>query len=1524
MYQKIIRLTLKIILWIVVTFVAFDLLIVTLIIIPPVQQFIVLKASKILTNLTGGKITVDKIYLSPTFALTAKNFAIKDHHYENMIFASTLKGRINIRKTEKGQICLSFAKLDDGEVVLRKYSGEDTVNIARWASGFKKEEKKEPKFKLLFENIQLSNVRFAFIYDDKRLYKDDNTIDYAFFELQHIYLDVDDFLVFGPDISCKINSLTLSQHTGFEISSFSGDFRINAKQLSLNSLYFTTPNSLFNGDFAFRYQDFKDYSDFVNLINFDTKVKSANLAMKDVIYFAPTLEGMENQFLFSGYVGGVVNHIKIKDIYLKFKQQTYFSGDFSIANVLDFKNSTLDLLFKESNLNFSELKQFKLPKGKGLQLPDVTKNITHSRIAGDFKGSFTNFNTNIRVRTNLGTVAAKITTTPDNGTLYYSGTVDCIDFELGKVANQTKIFNKTNIQTSFEGNSSQYDKISALISSISLNLQGNITSFDFCGKQLNEVDFKGNYKNRKIELALNVSDSLASFNLKGGANFARETPHIDAVLTNMKVKLYEFFSHYPHPLDASNAEGFEKFILKIQQTPNLIFTLDSITLAMSGNKFDNFNGFAGIDYAKLTDGEKTSRIDWLRLNAINKLNSHHQYLIHSNAVNISFKTNYNYQDFISALTNAAEFYMPEMFGSMFPAEKHIFSPNSEQFIDIDLQLYYTNTLFNLLLPRLNIASNTSAKIFLGTTRSEDILAFSSSRISYAGLGRINNLKLQGKTDDKMLMGLQLVCDSVTIFQKNGENLTFSNIDVSTQSNKKEVLFATSWRNPKIISINEQNRFNGILFGDASQNPSLKITDSKLFIRESWWQFIGLNNIITYSDKNLLFNDCILSSKVGIISVDGELSKKINKKCRIRLDNFDISLLNTFTEKMSMNFGGDMSLIGIITGKENQYAIEGKAFVKKFVFNQELLGDLFLDAVVLEDGAPHFIGGILSSNENRLIDLSKFSYTNYLTFPNRLIELTGKWDTKAKDFRVRADMDIIKIGFLTPFLASFSHIVSGDAAGHLDFVMNSDSLYFDGIVNIKRAKLGIEPLNTVYDIIDQKITLNNKGIFFDDILIKDKFNNEATLTGYVHHTRFKDFKIDLNIATDRILVLNTPKQMDAPFFGDGFVSGEITIQGDTKQLNFFSQNIRTLSGSSITFPITSSNSVSSSRGIYFISNNSKNKPSIENTKKSTTAMNFDFVFNITRDADVKLELDPIDGVLKCKTTGKLHLLYNTNTENMDLNGVLSIVSGRFHMSLRNFLPRDFAIVEGGTISFAGPLSSSQLNVSALYQKIASLSSLSPEFGRTEVEAYLGLTGNLMNPTPSFSFAFPKLTDQDQMNIFAALDTANQQNGIRQFFSFVFLNTFIATESSEPAINVSQPIGVGIDMITGILNSFISGRVNLGVNYSNDDNYREYSVNAQVNLYNDRLWLKTNLGLGGYSNNNENSSESFVGDFGLDLVLNENWKIKFYYFNDPINLNASKPQQGGGISLKFRQDFNNRKDFIETWRKGEGRREKRINL
>ncbi|MDR1112724.1 MAG: hypothetical protein LBL18_03045, partial [Bacteroidales bacterium] len=89
-----------------------------------------------------------------------------------------------------------------------------------------------------------------------------------------------------------------------------------------------------------------------------------------------------------------------------------------------------------------------------------------------------------------------------------------------------------------------------------------------------------------------------------------------------------------------------------------------------------------------------------------------------------------------------------------------------------------------------------------------------------------------------------------------------------------------------------------------------------------------------------------------------------------------------------------------------------------------------------------------------------------------------------------------------------------------------------------------------------------------------------------------------------------------------------------------------------------------------------------------------------------------------------------------------------------------------------------------------------------------------------------------------------------------------------------------------------------------------------LFNNRAILETNLN---YADNKNVSTTTgnFMVDFNFEYMINEegNWRIKLFNFNDQYSLDnlTTRNSQGVGVSIIFRQEFNNNKDFIANYRR-----------
>ncbi len=117
-----------------------DLTIVGLLFVPTIQTFVVNKVTNSLSEQWGSDLSIKDVHITPTLKLVLHEVKIGDHHQNDMIAVSTLKGRLRALSLKPFKLKFGTLELDDANVVLRTYSGEDKVNISIWAKNFKKKE----------------------------------------------------------------------------------------------------------------------------------------------------------------------------------------------------------------------------------------------------------------------------------------------------------------------------------------------------------------------------------------------------------------------------------------------------------------------------------------------------------------------------------------------------------------------------------------------------------------------------------------------------------------------------------------------------------------------------------------------------------------------------------------------------------------------------------------------------------------------------------------------------------------------------------------------------------------------------------------------------------------------------------------------------------------------------------------------------------------------------------------------------------------------------------------------------------------------------------------------------------------------------------------------------------------------------------------------------------------------------------------------------------------------------------------
>lgn len=1514
----------KILLWIFGVFIALDLLIVTLIFIPPIQNAIVRKVSTVLTEKWGSEISMQKIYLSPLLNVTVKGFVIKDDRDTPMIAVEKLKA--GLKKIGLNPFKLFFKNiwLENADIALTKYKGEEHVNISTWARSISNPDRKT-QFLLKADRLILQKSRFVLINEESRVYTGTSTeMDFGFLELNDIAIDMTDFVVDRSDISGNIMNLAFHQYTGFHLQKAKAVFRINENGLTFSDATLITDHSQLYMDLFFKYPQWSGYSSFTDSVSMNVKMKPSWLNLKDVGYWVNSLRGMDNSVLLAVNLEGTINDIKLQDLQLHYKQHNTIKGNFHLTHITDIKNAFLDIDLQNSKIQLAELTSFLLPKGKQLTFPEQATRIGNVTLNGKFTGKLTNFTTDWNLSSDVGNLALNLCVEDRDNMLYYEGDILSDDIEVGKIIKQQPLLGKATLQAHIDGKT----KTDNLFTSSETDIKGHISNLDVFSYSVNNVLFEGNLNNQFYQGTVESLDTNVNFKITGSIDFANVLP-IAKVQMELKRLIPNKIVRGLPQVDSATAKGMDKIIYFAQQNPSLELGFSSLELSMHGKTIYDINGFFGMDNIYYKNRDKKLEGERIRLTVINTPSKMHKYVLVSSFLNANLTTNYSFPEIIDHLTGVAYLYFGDILPEREPQITAKDTVKQEQYFSLQLETFQTRNLLAIVFPKLGIAPRSTLNVFYSSHNSDSI-EFSSSRIRWNDKLRINNIALSAKGASTSDLQIKIAADSVIISQKKND-MTVSGIRFATHYENNKFFYDLHWNHFQPVSRGPSFLSGDIDLSDKS-NIVFRFTNSSLNVQGKEWAF-NKDHWIHWRKKQIQFENLALKSGKSQLHLDGILSFEKKNDLNISISDLDIEQFNNLMQNTHVSFGGNVSAKIKLGEWMNQQMVTGKLLINDFIFNDEKLGHLFLNVAVQGLDRAGFSGGLFDRTGNfQSSIIEQYDIRNYNQERVKLAKLNGSFMFDEKKLEVKADIDTLKIGFLSPFLSSFSHVFRGDAGGKLTFVLNPDSLYFDGVVRVRQGELGIASLNTVYVLKNQDIRFNQKGIIFDNVVLFDQRGNAAKVDGYVHHQRFKDFKVNLAIETDRIMAMNISKKSDVYFYGIGFVSGNVSIVGNTEKLSIRGTNLKTLQGTKLYLPLTFASKVSKTEGVVFKIDESlpvAKKFSI--TESSGAIMEFDFVFHVNKDAEVQIDLDPsIGGTLNARLDGPLRLYFNSESA-LDLNGTLSIVSGKFALAFADvLLNKNLDLVPDGKIFFNGGIENSTLDVKAIYKTNTSLKDVLPDytsFRRVPVHTYLELQDGLMTPTIGFSFLLPNSTDEENALLSSVLNVSDQANAARQFFSLLLTSHFLL-QNDQSSIQGSLVQDMGTGMLSSVLNNLLFDRIkyiNLGVDYrgATTETGQEATLNASIPIWGDRIVIETSLG---YVETRKNSPESYsnnnvLGDVSIELLMTEsgNWRSKAFY---TTNNNADPLQQtswgAAGVGIAYKQDFNDAKDLKATMKKKKGKR------
>ena len=813
-------------------------------------------------------------------------------------------------------------------------------------------------------------------------------------------------------------------------------------------------------------------------------------------------------------------------------------------------------------------------------------------------------------------------------------------------------------------------------------------------------------------------------------------------------------------------------------------------------------------------------------------------------------------------------------------------------------------LFNLYNNNALISSKSNVKTVFKFDIDDDLISILYPDLNFgkntviSGVidDNINNFKLDVLSSNIKLN--QYVADSVYLSIDNSlksNNFSFkaSNIVFAGNNLQQIQLNKSSYKVLSNVEMKVLTKENDTLHSDINyfvENDILNFgkNNSQFISNNNSWS-ISLDSLTNYDIKNKILNINKLSLLSGNEKIDIALNYNTNSFNSIKLlfDNVKIENLPLNTYNFSGVLDGDFLY-------EKNSDNESNLYFKNLTLDKYILGDLDLN-VNHNQKEFKFKSFLKNNSKVRLTTFGSFIYDGI----DQKLDLIAKFDN-------------LSINSLNIFGKNNINNIRGDITGLIEIKNVLNTPEYTGDIYFNNSGLYVPYTEVDYTFDNKsKVSLINNQFIFSDIFFSDtKFNSRGELNGIITHTNFKNWLLDLNIDSERLLVLNT-KDVDNPvYYGTAFVSGDISIAGPGESLKFMA-NVSSEKGTIFNIPLNDSKDFTENISYIKFANKRTNNITDNSIFNKINGIELDFDLNLNRNAEIEILIDRSSGsTIKGYGDGNLIMEIN-NKGKFNMFGEFTVDNGKYNFVYAGLLKKEFELKKGGTLSWSGDPKKALINLNTSYSKIEANPSIlldSPINLRIPVNVNVNLYGELLNPIPEFELEFPNVDSSINNELQYRLNDKESN----QFQAL----SLLATGTFQNDINFNQQALFGnlAESAASIINNILfdeNDKLKFGLNYQIGENNPDFESNDELGVtmttkLSDDILINGKIGvpIGGVT-------ESVIaGDFEIELKLNEDRTLTMKIFNRENTIRNLGEQIGytQGVGISYKVEFNSFKKLL----------------
>ena len=1451
---------------------------------PKVQTWLAHKAVNSFSDNIDGELQVGKVYYVFFNKLIIKDISIistdkspyldslksERGYSDTLLFVDKLSVNLHIADFIKGQIKLDKIVVDGGEFNLQS-EADRRSNLDRI---FKLEKNKEKDTvsaspNLLANTLLVKNFRFTMKNHNRYRFKGDSTINFADLDVKDININISDVHLKSDTLYACINQIAGEDKSGTAIVNLSGKARISGTEALVSDFYLQDKYSVISSKYFFmKYSSPEDLSQFTQKVILGLNMQDAYLNFQSIGKIAPSLADSRLAFFINGEIKGPVRDLRSDDLVVTSESSNSF-------------------------LNFKVRMQ---------GLPDISRTMAVVEV----RNSSTTFN-------DIASIVSSINNTPKNKVLaslaphekfVYRGTLMGLvdDFVIdGKVFSSK---GKCDVDLLFRNERNIGSRFHGYVSMDNVNL-GYILNKGILGETTADSRFNVLFK-------------------RGGG--------MDIEVDTLNVKNLYFYGYNYSDIEGKGIYSDKSFDGKfVSYDPNFKFSFDGrVSLKNNFLNGAEYDFSALLSYANLSalNIDMHNNVSELKFKAdVHLLNSDSKFTSGSvnvndleisrgagvyKAKNMSLKLDNTLGNHFAELT--APFAKAKYSG---PASLDIFSKKfydlavtskvsnilhrdtsvvyPKGFYDFSILSLKTRDLLSIASPGLYIEDSTMLSIRINE---DDVL--SSSLLSGRLALKKNYLKRLNVTissDSLHPTAINLLSAEIHL-----PGLTMDSTSVAIKAVDNVVNAEFAFRNDSTENNSAHIRSNVEFTPD--KNIFVKLLDgSDIFLDGEKWCFtpsdiVFKDSVIKVDNFNIVNND-------QKFTLNGNISKYNADTLLFGMNNFNVEVFNMFLSK-SFDVQGLFSGSGVVSDLYREPKVFFNIDGEDVSVYRNKVGSLKLMSKWND----------MSKELNLLI---KSSLHNKVTF-----NATGFYRPEDRYLDLNASLEDLSVGYFEPFLSDIISRSSGSMSGELKLSGPIDQLSLTGEnchFNNMNFKLNF---TQVPYTVNGPFELNERGIFFKDLPIYDKFGSKGTMSGKFGYNYFRDLHLDAKVQFANFQCLDTKERDNEYFYGSAFATGSVHLKGPLENIHI-AIDVFSNKNTSIHIPLMNSANAAQTNLLTFVEPQSYIKideyDSLQNInskiERRATQLSVDIGAQVTPDAEILIEIDKSVGdVIKARGNGVIDMAINPAKDIFDVFGDYHVTNGSYKFVLAGIASRDFQLEPGGTINFNGNISNTTLDLDAVYSTKANINTLIADTNsvatRRAVNCIIGMQGRMMNPELNFTIDIPDLDPTTKMRVESAFNTQGKIQ--KQFMSLLALGNFLPDDQSGIANNSSIWYSNASEMLSNqISNIFhqLGIPVDLGLDYQPGEKGTNdiFDVAVSTQLFNNRVIINGNIGNDPYASSNKD----VIGNIDVEIKLDNSGNVRLDLFSHAEDRYSTytdaENSQRSGVGIVYQKEFNSFKELLK---------------